>query len=86
MEKREASKINSLQPSPKVLVSCRGLDGEENALYQKNRQKEREEFLKGMLDFMKSRLDTSLNMLHLHLPQNTIFSIVTDIFEYCMNI
>ena len=32
MEKREASKINSLQPSPKVLVSCRGLDGEENAL------------------------------------------------------
>jgi len=32
MEKKEASKINSLQPSPKVLVSCRGLNGEENAL------------------------------------------------------
>ena len=32
MEKKVASKINSLQPSPKVLVSCRGLNGEENAL------------------------------------------------------
>ena len=32
MKKREANKINSLQPSPKVLVSCRGLNGEENAL------------------------------------------------------
>ncbi len=30
--KREANKVGSLQPSPKVLVSCRGLDGEENAL------------------------------------------------------
>jgi len=32
MEKREANKVGSLQPAPKVLVSCRGLDGEENAL------------------------------------------------------
>lgn len=32
MEKREANKKGALQPSPKVLVSCRGLDGEDNAL------------------------------------------------------
>lgn len=27
MEKREANKKGALQPAPKVLVSCRGLDG-----------------------------------------------------------
>jgi flavin reductase (DIM6/NTAB) family NADH-FMN oxidoreductase RutF len=32
MIKKEAQKKGALQPSPKVLVSCRGLDGEENAL------------------------------------------------------
>lgn len=32
MEKKEASKNSCLQPSPKVLVSCRGLDGENNVL------------------------------------------------------
>jgi flavin reductase (DIM6/NTAB) family NADH-FMN oxidoreductase RutF len=32
MQKKEASKRGALQPSPKVLVSCRGLDGEDNAL------------------------------------------------------
>ena len=32
MEKREANKKGALQPAPKVLVSCRGLDGEDNAL------------------------------------------------------
>lgn len=32
MDKKQANKKGSLQPSPKVLVSCRGLDGEENAL------------------------------------------------------
>lgn len=32
MSKTEANKKGSLQPSPKVLVSCRGLDGEENVL------------------------------------------------------
>lgn len=30
--KREAKKKSCLQPMPKVLVSCRGLDGEENVL------------------------------------------------------
>ena len=30
--KKEVNKGGSLQPSPKVLVSCRGLNGEENAL------------------------------------------------------
>lgn len=32
MEKKEANKGGSLQPMPKVLVSCRALNGEENAL------------------------------------------------------
>lgn len=32
MEKREANKKGSLQPAPKVLVSCRGLNGEDNVL------------------------------------------------------
>ncbi len=32
MEKREAKMKSCLQPMPKVLVSCRGLDGENNAL------------------------------------------------------
>ena len=32
MGKKEANKNGSLQPAPKVLVSCRGLNGEENAL------------------------------------------------------
>lgn len=32
MEKIEAMKKSVLQPAPKVLVSCRGLNGEENAL------------------------------------------------------
>lgn len=32
MEKREANKKGSIQPMPKVLVSCRGLDGEDNVL------------------------------------------------------
>lgn len=32
MEKREANKKSCLQPAPKVLVSCRGLDGENNVL------------------------------------------------------
>ena len=32
MEKREVNKKGALQPAPKVLVSCRGLDGEDNAL------------------------------------------------------
>lgn len=32
MDKKQANKKGSLQPSPKVLVSCRGLDGEENVL------------------------------------------------------
>lgn len=32
MNKKEASKKGALQPAPKVIVSCRGLDGEENAL------------------------------------------------------
>ena len=31
-EKKEAKKKSCLQPSPKVLVSCRGLDGENNVL------------------------------------------------------
>jgi flavin reductase (DIM6/NTAB) family NADH-FMN oxidoreductase RutF len=30
--KKEAQKKSCLQPAPKVLVSCRGLDGEENVL------------------------------------------------------
>lgn len=30
--KKEGNKKGALQPSPKVLVSCRGLDGEDNAL------------------------------------------------------
>lgn len=30
--KSEAKKKGALQPAPKVLVSCRGLDGEDNAL------------------------------------------------------
>lgn len=32
MIKKEANKKGPLQPTPKVLVSCRGLDGEENVL------------------------------------------------------
>jgi Conserved protein/domain typically associated with flavoprotein oxygenases, DIM6/NTAB family len=32
MEKQEANKKGAIQPMPKVLVSCRGLDGEDNAL------------------------------------------------------
>ena len=32
MEKKQAKKKSSLQPTPQVLVSCRGLDGEDNAL------------------------------------------------------
>lgn len=32
MQKKEANKKGALQPVPKVLVSCRGLDGEDNAL------------------------------------------------------
>lgn len=32
MEKREANKKGALQPIPKVLVSCRGLEGEDNVL------------------------------------------------------
>ena len=32
MKKKEANKKGALQPAPKVLVSCRGLDGEDNAL------------------------------------------------------
>lgn len=32
MEKKEAVKKGAMQPMPKVLVSCRGLDGEENIL------------------------------------------------------
>lgn len=32
MYKKEANKKGALQPAPKVLVSCRGLDGENNAL------------------------------------------------------
>ena len=32
MAKKEASKMSALQPGPKALVSCRGLNGEENAL------------------------------------------------------
>lgn len=32
MEKKQAVNKGSLQPSPKVIVSCRALDGEENAL------------------------------------------------------
>jgi flavin reductase (DIM6/NTAB) family NADH-FMN oxidoreductase RutF len=32
MSKKEAAKKGALQPAPKVLVSCRGLDGEDNAL------------------------------------------------------
>lgn len=32
IEKREAKMRSCLQPGPKVLVSCRGLDGEDNAL------------------------------------------------------
>ena len=32
MQKKEANKKGALQPAPKVLVSCRGLDGEDNAL------------------------------------------------------
>lgn len=32
MQKKEAAKKSVLQPAPKVLVSCRGLDGEDNAL------------------------------------------------------
>ncbi len=32
MEKREANKKGSIQPAPKVLVSCRGLNGEDNVL------------------------------------------------------
>lgn len=31
-EKKEAKMKSCLQPAPKVLVSCRGLDGEDNAL------------------------------------------------------
>lgn len=31
-QKTEARLVSCLQPSPRVLVSCRGLDGEENAL------------------------------------------------------
>ena len=32
MNKKEANKRSCLQPTPKVLVSCRGLDGENNVL------------------------------------------------------
>ncbi|RDU25124.1 flavin reductase family protein [Anaerosacchariphilus polymeriproducens] len=32
MQKKEANKKNALQPISKVLVSCRGLDGEDNVL------------------------------------------------------
>lgn len=32
MKKQEAQKKGSLQPTPRVLVSCRGLDGEDNVL------------------------------------------------------
>ncbi|MFA9463144.1 MAG: flavin reductase family protein [Velocimicrobium sp.] len=32
MQKQEANKKGALQPAPKVLVSCRGLDGEDNVL------------------------------------------------------
>lgn len=32
MNKKEAVKKSCLQPAPKVLVSCRGLDGEDNVL------------------------------------------------------
>ncbi|MGB8453677.1 MAG: flavin reductase family protein [Anaerocolumna sp.] len=32
MQKKEANKKGALQPAPKVLVSCRGLDGEDNVL------------------------------------------------------
>ena len=32
MEKKEAKMKSCLQPAPKVLVSCRGLDGENNVL------------------------------------------------------
>lgn len=32
MKKREASKNSCLQPAPKILVSCRGKNGENNAL------------------------------------------------------
>lgn len=32
MEKREAQKKGCLQPTPRILVSCRGLDGEDNVL------------------------------------------------------
>lgn len=32
MEKKDAKKKSCLQPAPKVLVSCRGLDGENNVL------------------------------------------------------
>lgn len=32
MEKKEANKKGALQPAPRVLVSCRGINGEENAL------------------------------------------------------
>jgi len=32
MIKKEANKKSAIQPLPKVLVSCRGLDGEENVL------------------------------------------------------
>lgn len=31
-EKKEAKKKSCLQPAPKVLVSCRGIDGEDNVL------------------------------------------------------
>lgn len=31
-EKKTANKVSCLQPMPKVLVSCRGLNGEDNAL------------------------------------------------------
>ncbi|WMJ87978.1 flavin reductase family protein [Anaerocolumna sp. MB42-C2] len=32
MQKKEANKKGALQPAPKVLVSCRGLNGEDNVL------------------------------------------------------
>ena len=32
MDKKQAKMKSCLQPSPKVLVSCRGLNGENNAL------------------------------------------------------
>jgi flavin reductase (DIM6/NTAB) family NADH-FMN oxidoreductase RutF len=32
MQKEEANKKGALQPAPKVLVSCRGINGEDNAL------------------------------------------------------